>query len=133
MQKVPNTTMSMEGQSMNAAQLPPIQMATPMKKTAPVRPRTVAKSRPCRGGSNLTGATARPVKAALFLSGMSVMLANPCSPLASSTLGLDDFRHRHAKPILDHDDLAPRDQTVVDVDIDRLADLAVQFHDGTSP
>ena len=44
--------------------------------------------------------------------------------------GLDDFRHGHAELVLDQHDFAARDQAVVDVDIDRLADLAVEFEHG---
>jgi len=44
----------------------------------------------------------------------------------------DDFRHGHAEPVLDEDDLAARDKAVVDIDVDRLADLAVELDDGTA-
>src|SRR6185437_8143576 len=42
---------------------------------------------------------------------------------------LDDFGHGDAEPILDQNDLAACDQAVVDVDVDRLADLAVELDD----
>ena len=40
---------------------------------------------------------------------------------------LDDFSHRDAKALIDHHNLAARDEAVVDIDVDRFADLAVQF------
>ena len=43
---------------------------------------------------------------------------------------LDDFSHGHAEPVLDEDDFAARDEAVVDVDFDGLADLAVELDDG---
>src|SRR5690349_1021968 len=49
---------------------------------------------------------------------------------ASSPLRLDDFRHRHAELVLDQDDLAARDQAVVDVDVDGFADLAIELEHG---
>ena len=49
-------------------------------------------------------------------------------PLVS--FGLDDFRHGHAELVLDQHHLAARDQAVVDVDVDRLADLAVELQHG---
>src|SRR5437762_5033752 len=49
------------------------------------------------------------------------------SPIASIALRLDDFRHGHAELFLDQYHFAAGDQAVVDVDVDRLADLAVEF------
>src|SRR6185437_9911339 len=46
---------------------------------------------------------------------------------------LDDFRHRDAKLVLDQNHLAARDQTVVDVNIDRFTDAAIEFKNGTGP
>src|ERR1700732_2423102 len=46
--------------------------------------------------------------------------------------GLDDFRHGDAEALVDDDDLATRYQAVVDVDVDRLADLAVELDDGAA-
>src|SRR5215213_3882179 len=40
---------------------------------------------------------------------------------------LDHFRHGDAKFLLDQHDFAARHQPVVDVDVDRLADLAIEF------
>src|SRR5689334_452795 len=48
-------------------------------------------------------------------------------PVASVALGLDDFGHSHAELVLDQHHLAARHQAVVDVDVDRLADLAVEL------
>src|SRR5947209_10250052 len=49
---------------------------------------------------------------------------------ASAPLRLDHFRHGHAELLLDQHDLAARDQPVVDVDVDRLADCAVELEHG---
>src|SRR4051794_12773532 len=46
---------------------------------------------------------------------------------ASRPLRLDHFRHGPAEFLLDQHDFAARDQPVVDVDVDRLADLAVEL------
>src|SRR5262249_34539545 len=43
---------------------------------------------------------------------------------------LDDFGHGHAELVLDQHHLAARHQAVVDVDVDRLADLAVELEHG---
>src|SRR5580658_2708706 len=66
----------------------------------------------------------------------------PCNPptmsrrmiysfrFAVRILGLtcfDDFRHGDAEAVFDEDDFAARDQAVVDVDVDRLADFSVKF------
>src|SRR5581483_353622 len=50
-----------------------------------------------------------------------------CGSQSSVLLRLDDFGHGYAKLVLDQDDFAAGDQPVVDVDVDRLADLAVEF------
>src|SRR5579863_3907387 len=42
---------------------------------------------------------------------------------------LDDFGHCYAELFLDQDHFAAGNQPVVDVDVDRLADLAVKFED----
>src|SRR5437763_15688887 len=55
-----------------------------------------------------------------------------CWEPALGAVGLDDFRHRHAEALVDDDDLAARHQAVVDVDVDRLADLAVELDDGAA-
>jgi hypothetical protein len=44
------------------------------------------------------------------------------------SITLDDFGHCHAKPILDENDFASRDETVIDEDIDGFADLAIEFN-----
>jgi hypothetical protein len=46
------------------------------------------------------------------------------------SFSLDNFRHGHAELVLDENDFAPSDLTVVDVNVDRLADLAVEFEHG---
>ena len=40
---------------------------------------------------------------------------------------IDDFRHGDAELVLDQHDLAARHQAVIDIDVDRLADAAVQL------
>ncbi len=45
----------------------------------------------------------------------------------SAPLSLDDLRHGDAELVLDQHHLAARHQTIVDVDVDRLADLAVEL------
>ena len=47
--------------------------------------------------------------------------------------GLDDFRHGHAELVLDQHHFAARHQAVVDVDVDGLADAAVEFEHGAGP
>src|SRR6266852_1773680 len=51
---------------------------------------------------------------------------------ALGPVGLDDFRHRDAETLVDDDDLAASHQAVVDVDVDRLANLAVELDDGAA-
>src|SRR5450756_1204298 len=46
---------------------------------------------------------------------------------------LDDFRHGHAKLVFDQNHLAARHQPVVDVDVDGLADAAVELKHGAGP
>src|SRR5215211_4696751 len=53
-------------------------------------------------------------------------LACECAA-ASVAFLLDDFSHGDAELLLDQHDFAARDQPVVDVDVDRLADLAVEL------
>src|SRR5580698_1946223 len=60
---------------------------------------------------------------------VSFLLRYP--PPASRPFRLDDFRHRYAELFFDQNDLAASDQAVVDVDVDRLADLAVKFEHRT--
>src|SRR6202790_4644543 len=52
------------------------------------------------------------------------------------TLGafrLDDFRHGHAKLVFHQHHFAARHQAVVDVDVDGLADAAIEFEHGAGP
>src|SRR6266550_3464666 len=46
---------------------------------------------------------------------------------ASASFRLDHFRHGHAELLLDQHDFAARDQPIIDVDVNRLADLAVEL------
>src|SRR5258708_4799263 len=50
----------------------------------------------------------------------------------STAIRLDDFGHRHAQPVVDDHDFAARHQPVVDIDVDRLADLAIELDDGAA-
>src|SRR5437763_1286168 len=43
---------------------------------------------------------------------------------------LDDFRHGHAKLVFHQHDFAARHQPVVDIDVDRFTDSAVEFEHG---
>src|SRR5256714_3096777 len=43
---------------------------------------------------------------------------------------LDDFRHGHAKLVFHQHDFAARHQPVVDIDVDRFTDAAVEFEHG---
>src|SRR6204780_3295225 len=52
---------------------------------------------------------------------------------ASQPLRLDDFRHRHTELFFHHHDFAAGHQAVVDIDVDRLADLAVELEHRTGP
>ncbi len=67
------------------------------------------------------------------------MRAPPCTrqgmiPLETpNSFALDDLGHRHAEPVLHEDHLAAGDQAVVDVDVDGLADLAVEFEHRARP
>src|SRR3979490_283255 len=52
------------------------------------------------------------------------------------TLGafrLDDFRHGHAKLVFHQNHFAARHQPIVDVDVDRFADAAIELEHGTGP
>src|SRR5438552_5840552 len=55
------------------------------------------------------------------------------SSRGSAPLRLDHFGHGDAELLLDQHHFAARHEAVVDVDIDRLADLAVEFEHRTGP
>src|SRR5579859_3150496 len=104
-----------------------------MAKTSSAKPvpspNRVARSRAPSigsGGSRAGGAST------LISRSMSLMaMIGPASSV-SRPLGLDDFGHGHAQPIVDDHDLAAGDQAVVDVDVDRLSHLAVELDDGAA-
>src|SRR3979490_3240869 len=52
---------------------------------------------------------------------------------ASAAFRLDDFRHGHAKLVFHQNHLSARHQAVVDVDVDRFTDAAIQFEYGAGP
>src|SRR4029450_772499 len=56
---------------------------------------------------------------------------NSGSAFASVVIRLDDFRHGHPELVLDENDFPARDQPIVDVDVDGLTDLAIQFKHST--
>src|SRR6516225_8064566 len=77
---------------------------------------------------------------------MAIRAAWPSAPASDPTIitrigvllqrpvGLDDFRHGHAEPVVvHHHHLATRDEAVVDVDVDGLAKFAVEFHPAPRP
>src|SRR5947208_1939407 len=48
----------------------------------------------------------------------------------SASFRLDHFRHGHAELLLDQNNLAACDQPIIDVDVDRLAHLAIELEHG---
>ena len=55
------------------------------------------------------------------------------SAFAQFFFGLDDFGHGHAELVLDQHHFAAGHQPVVDVDVDRFADLAVELQHAAGP
>src|SRR5580700_5715655 len=53
-----------------------------------------------------------------------------CACCPSAAIRLDDFRHGDAELLLDQHHLAARHQPVVDIDVDRLADPAIELQHG---
>src|SRR3546814_840076 len=127
--KVPPITMRTEGTSRNEATWPLSSMAPATIAKAPPTPSSVAKSTvvPIRGAW-ISTAACPPVLGAW----VSTMMPLPVSLLAAAAIGLDDLRHGDAEVLLHHDHLTTGDQPVVHVDVDRLADLAVEFDDGAA-
>src|SRR5688572_555969 len=54
----------------------------------------------------------------------------PSSSLPLVFLRFDDFSHRDAELVVDHDDFAARDEAVVEVDVHGFTDFAVELDDG---
>src|SRR5665213_2811594 len=52
---------------------------------------------------------------------------------ASGAFRLDDFRHGDAELVFHQNYFATRDQPVIDIDVDRLADAPVELEHGTGP
>src|ERR1700748_1479126 len=105
-------------------------MAESSSRPATPRPTQVARSRSrvaVAGNVTVSSASGR-----ISPSRGSVLVSVRTSLMASGPLGLDDFGHGHAQPVIDADDLAACHQPVVDIDIDRLADLAVKLNDGAA-
>src|SRR5450631_34226 len=51
------------------------------------------------------------------------------SDSALGLTGFDDFRHGDAQAVFHENDLAARHEAIVDVDVDGLADLAIELDD----
>jgi hypothetical protein len=48
-------------------------------------------------------------------------------------IALDDFRHGNAEPgLVDKDHFAPGDEPIVDINVDRLTQLAIEFDDSAA-
>src|SRR5690348_7439883 len=75
--------------------------------------------------------TAAPRSIAILVAVVSWPLSVPTmrSLMLASLVpfGLDHFGHGHAELILDQHHFAPGNETVVDIDVDRLADLAIEL------
>src|SRR3954454_5663330 len=52
---------------------------------------------------------------------------------ASVSVAFDDFRHGDAKLLFDQYHFTARHQAIVDVDVDRLTDLAIELEHGAGP
>ena len=48
-------------------------------------------------------------------------------------IGLDDFRHGDAETVFENHDFTTRNQTIIDVNVDCLTNLTVEFHDRAAP
>src|SRR4029077_20807722 len=57
-------------------------------------------------------------------------MRNGGSMKASVVIRLDDFGHGHAELVFHKNDFAACDQSIVDVNVDRLADLAIEVQYG---
>src|SRR5690606_34357430 len=101
---VPPSTSRTEGRLKKDASDPPSSTAPVISVKLPKSPKTVA---------------------------LSILFAIGRLPLPP--VGLDDFRHRDAKPVFDDDNLAARDQAVVDIDVNRFTDFPVEFDDRAAP
>src|SRR5204862_2400338 len=100
---------------------------------------TISKSAPRperRTRSAMSALSACVTLAPLFIAILVATVSWPCSVptirrrMCSTPFRLDDFRHGHAELFLDQHDFAACDQPVVDVDVDRLADLAIELQHG---
>src|SRR5512138_1487981 len=127
--KVPTMTIRIDGTSRKAAAWPLSIMAPAIMAKAPPTPNSVAKSTvaPTRGAWISTSAC--PPALVAWVSAMMPVLWDRS---VAAAVDLDDLRHGDAEVFFHHHDLATGDQPVVHVDVDRLADLAVQFDDGAA-
>src|SRR5690606_6689071 len=124
--KVPPTTISSDGTLTNAAAEPPSQTATPPTTKPLTRPMRVARS------TRAARRTLSPMSGGSAAACAATMGARRAIYTCSAAIRLDDLGHGHAEAIIDHHHLAARDQSVVYVDVDRLADLAVQLDHGAT-
>src|SRR3546814_608235 len=114
---VPPTTIRNDVASRKAIDDPPSTIAMPTRMNPLAIPITIAVSKPDRMptcGSDI-GASA---VAAETLGGGAI---------GSAPIRFDDLGHRHAEAVVDHDHFSTRDEPVVYVDVDGLADLAVEL------
>src|ERR1044071_998231 len=80
--------------------------------------------------------TAAPRSIAILVAVVSWPLSVPtirsrmATPFSLISVGLDDFRHRHAELVFHEHHLAAGDQAVVDVNVDGFADLAIELQHG---
>src|SRR5690606_8915498 len=124
--KVPPTTISSDGTLTNAAAEPPSQTATPTRPKPLSSPIRVARS------TRAARRTLSPMSGGSAAACAATMGARRAIYTCSAAIRLDDLGHGHAEAIIDHHHLAARDQSVVYVDVDRLADLAVQLDHGAT-
>src|SRR5580765_4275259 len=101
---------------------------------------TIRRSAPWPSRSAASACSTELACATLTPLSSAILVAAPIWPLSCPTmrrrmgsslspLGFDDFGHGDAEAILDEDDFAAGDETVVDVNIDGFADLAVELDD----
>ena len=119
---VPPITINTAGRSKNASADPPTTMAAMTSPNPATKPSNVAWSRRDLIGEIMLRCDAPMARLAFALAMIGSLVA----------VGLDDFGHRYAKALLYDDDLAPRDKSIIDVYVDRFADLPVEFHDSAA-
>src|SRR6185436_13614923 len=104
----------------------------------------MSRSAPWPSRKAASAASTEPAWATFAPLSIAILVAAPIWPFSCPTmrrrmlcsdqfvlraLALDDFRHGDAEAILDQHHFAAGDETVVDVDVDGFADLAVELDD----